>query len=128
MEVLVSYHSFLVYTLLGVVVLNLLVSYFIKDFEKFIFYSRIGYFMFWAAWAMSVFAGLIVFVFMKNPINLSTITMIIASILLPIIDGYRAIKLRKLWLSGSLGSSFSIKLLLLELAIILVTILIAIFK
>jgi hypothetical protein len=104
--------------LIAVILLNMLISYLVKDFVKSVKYTRIGYFMFWGAWAMVLFAGLVVFVFMKQPLNLSVITMIVVTILLPIIDGYRAIKLKKFWLQDNLGADFSLKLLFLELILI----------
>ncbi len=127
MDILVSYHSFLVYGLIGVILLNILISYGIKDFNKLIKYTRIGYFTFWALWAMVLFAGLVVFVFMKQPLTLAVVTMLVVSVILPILDGYRAIKLKKIWLDGNLGRSFSIKLLIIELIIVIATTLLAIY-
>ena len=128
MNTLIAYHNTLVQLLFAIVLINAALAYFLKDkMLKFVTYSRIGYFAFWAAWAMAVFAGLIVFVFMKNPINIKTITMIIASILLPFLDGYRAIKLRKIWLSqNESGYKLSLTILAIELIIIIATTIIAI--
>ena len=125
MDVLVSYHSFLVYALAGIILLNMFISYSVKDFTKLIQYTRIGYFAFWAIWAMVVFSGLVVYMFMKQPMNLGVITMIIVSVILPFIDGYRAIKLKKIWLDGNMGRGFSIKLLATELIIVIATTLLA---
>jgi hypothetical protein len=74
---------------------------------------------------MVLFAGLVVFVFMKQPLTLSVIVMIAASIALPFIDGYRAINLGKIWRSGEIGSSFSKKMLLIELAVMVATVALA---
>ena len=125
MDSLIFFHSFLVYSLLAVILLNIAISYMAKDFTKSITYIRVGYFTFWAVWAMAVFAGLIVFVFMRAPLNLKTVIMIVVSIILPIIDAYRAIKLKKIWIGGSLGKEFSIKVLSVELIITIAPIMLA---
>jgi len=121
MKVLIWYHVNLVYALIIAILLNLLVAYSIKDLFKLIKYTRIGYFLFWAVWAMAVFAGLIVFAFTKAKITPAVTLMIIVSIILPFIDGYRAIKFRKIWLNGESGREFSIKLLVIELVLIILT-------
>ncbi len=128
MNTLIAYHNTLVQLLFGIVVLNMALAFLLRNnLLKFITYSRIGYFAFWAAWAMVVFAGLIVFVFMREPINLKTVTMIIVSILLPFLDGYRAIKLRKIWFTQKeSGYKFSLTILAIELFLIILTTIIAI--
>jgi len=129
MKVLVSYHNFLVQMLLGVIVLNMALHYFFskKDFFKMVQWVRISYFLFWAVWAMVVFSGLIVFVFMKQPLTLPVIVMIISAIILPILDGYRAIKLKKIWVNeGKDGLKLSLTILLLEILVIAATTAVAI--
>ena len=123
---LITYHSALVYALVAVIVLNMLTPYSSSDFNRVIKRTRIGYFAFWGIWAMVVFAGLVVFVFMKQKLTLSVNAMIFASVVLPFIDGYRAIKLTKFWQNGDLGKSFSLKLLLVELLIVALTIVVAV--
>jgi len=130
MKLLINYHTLLVEILLGVVVLNLALHYLLRNnLIKMVKWVRIGYFTFWAFWAMVAFSGLIVFVFMKQPINSPVILMIVAIVILPILDGYRAIKLRNIWLnSGESGFKFSAKVLMLEILIIAVTTIFAIIK
>ncbi len=119
MNLLISYHNFLVEALIFVVGLNILLQLMLKNNQiKYIQYTRIGYFTFWAVWAMAVFSGLVVFVFTKATITIPVLLMIIASIIVPIIDGYRAVKLGKLWRQEQLGLSFSIKLLFIEILIL----------
>jgi len=125
MDSLIFYHSFLVYALVAVILINMLISYSSKEFNTTVKRTRIGYFFFWGVWAMVVFAGLVIFAFMKGQLSTSVIVMIIAATILPIIDAYRAIGLRKLWLKDDLGSNFSIKLLLLELIVVAITTVIA---
>ena len=119
MNYLISYHKFLVEAWLFVIVLNIVVPMLFKKSQfKFIQTTRIGFFAFWALWAMAIFSGTIVFVFAKAKVTAAILFMIIASIILPILDGYRAIKLTKLWRSGELGLAFSLKVLTLEVIII----------
>jgi hypothetical protein len=130
MKILISYHTFLIEALLAVIILNLALHYFLQNnLIKAVKWVRIGYFSFWAFWAMSVFSGLIVFVFMKQPLTMPVILMIIAALILPVLDGYRAIKLKNIWLnSGDSGFKFSAKILILEILIIAVTTIVAIIK
>jgi len=88
--------------------------------------TRIGYFGFWAAWSMAVFSGLIVFVFQKAILKFDIWAMIIASVVLAFLDGFRAIKQRKYWLDGKLGLGFSNTIVAFEIIILLVTTFIAI--
>jgi len=119
MNILVSYHKFLVEALLFIIVVNIALQLLLKDSQfKYIQYTRIGYFAFWALWAMVVFSGLIVFVFAKAKVTPAILLMILASIALPILDGYRAIKLGKLWREKSLGLGLSLSLMAIEIFII----------
>ena len=93
--------------------------------DKYILYTRIGYFAFWALWSMSLFSGLIVFVFTKHALTLRVDAMIALAVILPVLDGYRAVKNKKIWLSGGDASTFSMSVvgieLLLTLMIVAVT-------
>jgi hypothetical protein len=129
MDILISYHRVLVEILLGAIFLNIFIVYSTKNnFEKTIKWSRIGYFIFWAIWAMVVFSGLIVFVFMKQKLNLAIDTMILASIALPLLDGYRAIKVAKIWQEGKVAFTLALKILLLEVAAVTAVTILAIVK
>ena len=119
MNYLIGYHKFLVEALLFVILLNIFLPLFFKNNQiKLIQATRIGFFAFWAFWAMVVFSGLIVFVFARAKVTAAILFMILASIILPLLDGYRAIKLSKLWRGKELGLSFSIKILTVEIIII----------
>ena len=110
MNILIDYHRFLVEALLGAIFLNIFIAYSTKvSFEKTVKWNRIGYFIFWAVWSMAIFSGLIVFVFMKQKLNLPIISMIVTAFLLPILDGYRAIKVGRLWREGNIGINLSFK-------------------
>jgi len=118
MNILIAYHYYLVLALIGAIVLNMTIVYFLKNnFFKAVKWSRIGYFIFWGIWAMVVFSGLIVFVFMKQKLNIPITSMIILSLILPTLDGYRAIKVGKLWREENLGTSLAIKILLIEIVL-----------
>ncbi len=123
MNYLISYHKDLVELLLFVIVANIVVQIAFKNnFERLVKFSRIGYFTFWAFWAMVAFSGLVVFAFQKGVLNSAIIVMIISIILLPILDGYRAIKVGRLWRENIKGIKLSITIMLIEIAIIAATI------
>ncbi len=119
MNLLIGYHKFLVEALVFVIVANIVLQLLLKNSQfKYIQYTRVGYFAFWAVWAMAIFSGLIVFVFAKAIVTPKVLVMIVASILLPFLDGYRAIKLGKIWQQKGLGLGFSIGVMVIEIAII----------
>jgi len=127
---LIHYHETLVKVFLFVIVINMLLPYIFKNnLTNFIKYTRIGFFAFWGAWAMVVFSGLIVFVFMKQPQSIAIYGMIATAVILPFLDGFRAVKLTKIWKEKQFGNKFNLTILLIELAIIiLITVLSIKFK
>ncbi len=119
MDSLIAVHRYLVEVLLFIMIFNIIILLILKDnLIKAVLLGRIGFFGFWMAWTMVVFSGLIVYIFMKQPYNLPVNSMIVASIILPIIDGYRAVKLRKIWSSHRIGLAFNTTMILIELAIV----------
>lgn len=127
MDVLIGYHRVLVEALLGIVFLNMLIPYLLRsNLMKLVKYTRIGYFAFWALWAMVAFSGLIVFIFMREPLTLAVVVMLAAIVILPLLDGYRAITLKKIWQTKQPGLSFNGKVLSLEALVIAATTAIAI--
>jgi len=123
MNYLISYHKYLVEILLFVIVANIAVQLIFKDnFERLVKFSRIGYFTFWAFWAMVAFSGLVVFAFQRGVLSSAVIVMIISVIVLPILDGYRAVKVGKLWRQDDKGIKLSITIMLAEIAVIAATI------
>jgi len=122
MNLLISYHVILVKLLIFVMAINLFLPFLLKNnLIKLVKWTRIGYFSFWGAWAMVIFAGLVVFVFTKQKLTADVILMITASAILPFLDGYRAIKLGKIWQKKESGLKFSTAIVLLELAIVVAT-------
>ena len=123
MNYLISYHKYLVEILLFVIVANIAVQLIFKDnFERLVKFSRVGYFTFWAFWAMVAFSGLVIFAFQKGALSSAVIVMIISVVLLPILDGYRAVKVGKLWRQDDKGIKLSIIIMLAEIAVIAATI------
>jgi predicted membrane channel-forming protein YqfA (hemolysin III family) len=128
MDLLVSYHRLLVEGLLLVLCLNLLLPWVLRgNPTRRILITRIGFFTFWAFWAMTVFSGLIVWIFAGRPLSLSIFVMWGAMLLLPVLDIYRAVKLRRLWLEEKEGLGFNALILLLEILVLIGTILVSIF-
>ena len=119
MDFLIATHRHLVEGLLLVMFLNLGLPYLLRENPpRRIFTTRIGYFGFWMLWAMVLFSGLIVFVFMKQPMTVPVIAMFVLSVALPVLDAYRAIRLKKIWLQGETGLGFSSKIILAEILLV----------
>ena len=123
MDYLISYHKYLVELLLFIIIANIVVQVaFRANFERLVKFSRIGYFTFWAFWAMVAFSGLVIFAFQKGALNSAVIVMIVSVVLLPVLDGYRAIKVGRLWRKDNKGVKLSIAIMLAEIAVIAATI------
>ncbi len=124
---MMAYHRHVIEAFLFVVCMNLILPFLLKQsIEKMVFWSRIGYFTFWALWSMGIFTGLIVFMFTLRELTISVIIMIAASVALGLLDGYRSIKSRRIWMSGGDAIKFSSIILLIEIAIIAAVTVIAI--
>ncbi len=128
MNILLGYHRHLVEIMVFIFLLNMLLPFILRNFvEKSIFWTRVGYFAFWGLWSMVAFSGLIVWLFARHPMNLSIISMLALLVLLPILDIYRAIKLKRLWLLEQNGLSFNTIVVGVELILTIAVILLAIF-
>jgi len=127
MDVLIGYHRHLVEGWLLVMLLNLMLPRVLREADlKRVFYTRVGYFAFWALWAMVLFSGLMVWLFAGRPLTLSVDLMFGAGVLLPILDAWRAIRLRKIWLAEGTGIGFSSAVTGLEISIVLLVTLVAV--
>ncbi len=116
---IISYHHYMTEALLLVMILNAVVPPLLKSsIEKMIFWTRIGYFAFWMFWSMNIFAGLIVFMFTGRELTPSVWMMITISIILGMIETYRAIRTRKLWMQGMDAGRFSLSMLGLEILLL----------
>lgn len=123
MDVLIHYHFLTVEGLMLVLLINIFLPLALRsNLNKYILYTRIGYFAFWAFWSMSLFSGLIVFVFTKHALTMRVDMMIALAVILPLLDGYRAIKNKKIWLSGGDAVSFSMSVVGIELLLTLMLI------
>lgn len=106
--------------LLAIAILNIILPFVLKkNLKKMILWTRIGYFAFWMFWAMSAFSGLILFMFTGMALTFSVWVMLVASVFLGLLDGYRAIKIKRLWTQGLDASRFSFLILLIEVFIII---------
>ena len=127
LDEIISYHRIIVEILLFVVVLNMILPPLLKqDIEKMVFWTRIGYFAFWMFWSMTVFAGLIVYMFTGRELTLSVIAMIIGAVVLGVLDAYRAIGTNRRWMAGVEAGKFSLSLLVAEAILIIAIFLMAI--
>jgi len=127
---MIAIHSVMVKILLFALLLIAVVPNLYKaNMPKLILWTRIGYFTFWSAWTMVVFTGLLVFAIERGKLSIAIIAMIVASVILAFLDGYRARALKKIWLKEQNGLKFSNTILLIELAIVVaVTVLAVKFK
>jgi hypothetical protein len=108
LDELIGYHRWAVEGLLVVLLINLFVPFLLRrDVARMVFWTRIGYFAFWAFWTMGAFAGLIAWMFTLRALPATVIAMIVVALILPFLDGYRAIKLKRIWLSGYDGVGFN---------------------
>ncbi len=104
LDEIIDYHRWVVYGLLAVMVYNLLTPYLLRaQPPKMIFWTRVGYFAFWAFWSMVIFGGLITWLFKLREFPPSVITMIVVSVVLLGIEAMRPFKLKALWLTGEDG-------------------------
>lgn len=120
-------HHYIVEGLLFVVVVNLILLYSFGDnLGKVVYWTRIGYFSFWGLWSMVVFSGMMVFVFAQQALTYAVDIMIAVSILLALLEGYRSIKTRQIWVEESNAVKFSTTILILEIVLIAIVTIIAI--
>jgi len=104
-------------------------NFFKKSISRLIFYTRVGYFVFWAVWSAVVFNGLLLLAIERGRVSVAIISMIIATIVIALLEAYRAITLKKIWQKEQNGLKFSNVILLIELVIVVtVTVLAVKFK
>jgi len=104
LDEIIDYHRWAVYGLLVVMVSNLLSPYLLRaQPPKMIFWTRVGYFAFWAFWPMVIFGGFIVWLFKLQELPPSIIVMMVVSVVLLGIEAMRPFKLKALWLAGEDG-------------------------
>ena len=119
LDEIISYHRYMTEALLLIMVLNAVVPSLLKSsIDKMIFWTRIGYFAFWMFWSMNIFAGLIVFMFTGRGLTLSVWMMIAVSVVLGVIETYRVIRTRKIWMRGLDAGRFSLSMLGLEMVLL----------
>ena len=122
-------HIYLVGALMIVMLLNLLLPIILsKDLNRLVYWMRIGYFGFWMILSMAIFGGIMAYMFTDKKLTLSIDMMILASVVLMFLDGYRAIKNGKLLIQGKEFRSFSSKIVLLEIAIVAATWIVALWR
>lgn len=127
LELLLQTHLYMVkFFIFALVLIGALPNILRSNFVQMVFWSRIGYFLFWAAWTMVVFSGLLIFAVKRGELNIAVIAMIAAAILLALLDGYRAIKLKKFWLKEESGLKFSNFIVLIEFIIVVAVTILAI--
>ncbi len=127
LEMLLQTHTVLVeFFIFALLTIAVLPNFLKENMSKTVFWSRIGYFLFWAAWTMVSFSGLLVFAVKRGELSVSVTVMIIATAALAFLDSYRAFKLKKFWIAQKSGLKFSNMVLLLEIAIVVAVIILAI--
>ncbi len=125
---MIAYHRWVVYGLLGVMVFNLLIPYGMRSQpSKMIFWTRVGYFAFWALWSMAVFGGLIVWIFKLRDLPPATLVMMVTAAVLIPLDIYRAVQLKRRWIGGDDGVGFNTLMVGGELLVTVATVLYALY-
>ena len=89
-----------------------------KEMNKMIFWSRIGYFAFWTGLSTSIFGGVILYMLSNTGLTPTIIVMIASALILALLDGYRSVKTRKIWIDSGDGVKFSTTIVLLEIVIL----------
>jgi len=118
LDEIIDYHRWAVYGLLAVMGLNMLIPYWLRaEAVRMVFWTRVGYFAFWAFWTMVAFGGLITWLFKLREMPPTVIAMMIALLVLMPIEIYRAVKLKRLWIQGTDGMGFNALLLWSELVV-----------
>ncbi len=121
MDYLLDYHRWAAEGLLIILLINFVLPNLLSsNLIKMIFWVRVGYFAFWAFWTMTAFDGLITWMFTRMALPPKVIAMIVISLILPVLDGYRAIKLKKLWLQENDGVRFSTAIVGAEITLTLI--------
>ncbi len=129
LDISTDLHIYLTGALLIVMLLNLLLPNMLsKDLNRLVYWMRIGYFGFWMILSMAIFGGIMAYMFTDKKLTLSIDMMILASVVLMFLDGYRAIKNGKLLIQGKEFRSFSSKIILSEIAIVAATWIVALWR
>jgi hypothetical protein len=119
LDEIIGYHLWTAEGLLIVMLINLIVPYLLRqEMVRMVFWTRVGYFAFWALWSMVIFGGLIAWLFTLRHLPLPVITMMVVATVVAFIEGYRAIKLRRIWIRGGDGIVFNTQWVGIEIALI----------
>ena len=128
LDEIIDYHRWAVYGLLAVMLYNLLVPRLLRaDPLRMIFWTRVGYFAFWAFWTMVAFGGVIAWMFKLREMPPAVVMMMVATVVLAPIDIYRAVQLKRHWLDGEDGMRLNTLMVGSELIVTLATTLYAMY-
>ena len=118
MTEILAWHRWVAEGLLVVMLFNLALPYFLRSqAERMIFWTRVGYFAFWAFWTMGVFGGLITWIFKLQAWPPTVIAMVVVALVLSLIEIYRALTLKKFWIRGEEGMGFNARWVGLEIVL-----------
>ncbi len=101
------------------VVIGVLPNLIKSNLERQILWSRVGFYLFWAAWTMVVFSGLLIFAIEQGQMKVAVLMMIAASALLAFLDIFRARKLKKIWLEKESGLRLSNGIVFVEILVVI---------
>ena len=118
LDEIIGYHRWAVEGMLIVMLLNLLIPMQLRHHAtRMIFWTRVGYFAFWALWSMAAFAGLIDWVFTQQALPLRVIVMIVVAFAVAVLEGYRPFAMRRLWVSGQDGVATNTRIVAAEIVL-----------
>ncbi len=116
---ILMYHSLLIKILLAVLVINALVPFFARHhIATQMRYTRISFFIFFGFLTMVAFSGLVAFMVLEYPWNLSLTLMVAALVILIALETYRSKKLHQRWMLSENGATVSLLYVSAQIAII----------
>lgn len=122
LETILSYHNYIIWITVFIMLVNMILPYiYRKSPDKMIFYSRVGYFFFWAALVILIFSGMMAFMFTGRNSNSLFWLMLIVSVLLGGLEILRSSKSKKLWIIGEHALKISTKIIWIEILLISLT-------
>ena len=128
-EEAIFYHSVIVKIFLVLLLFNLLVPIiFNKNIATEMRWTRVTFFLFSGLLSMTLFSGLMAYMFMDIPWNIMMSLMLLSFIVLTGLEIVRSRKLHKLWMLSKRGTTLSWKYVLLEIMVIAIIVLLMILE
>jgi len=123
------YHAVIIKIFLAMLCINLLIPFISQsDRAREVKWTRISFFFFFGLLTMVAFSGLILWMLLEIPWNISMSIMLIAFILLATLEILRNKSLHRVWMVSESGASISWKFVLVEIVIVALMVLLMIME